>query len=161
MISIAMGIYLLFSFFLNMCFAYSKFFIIFEGMKAIESLSASTWLAVRHINITGKLYFTMILLYLRTILVAAIFLVIPFAISAIITFFTIITVKIIFLRQKHAIIIERVIRFILNFWSRMNKNKNLINGGKKKIPSIYFLKKNNLSLSVFQYVIQLTDRQLS
>ncbi len=97
MISVAMGIYLLFSFFLNMCFAYSKFFIIFEGMKAIESLSASTWLAVRHINITGKLYFTMILLYLRTILVAAIFLVIPFVVSAIITFFTIITVKIIFL----------------------------------------------------------------
>lgn len=96
-ISGGMGIYLLFSFFLNMCFAYSKFFIIFEGMKALESLSASTGMAVRHIHITGKLYFTMILLYLRTILVAAIFLVIPFAISAIITFFTLISVKIIFL----------------------------------------------------------------
>jgi hypothetical protein len=76
-----------------MCFAYSKFFIIFEGKSALESLGASTGLAIRHIGITGQLYFTMILLYMRTIIVACIFFVIPFAVSSIIALFTIIAVK--------------------------------------------------------------------
>jgi hypothetical protein len=97
-ISVIMGIYLLFAFFINICFAYSKFFIIFEHKKAIESLSASTGLALRNIGITGKLYFTMILLYLRTILVAIIFLVIPFLISSFLAFLpTILAIKIFFL----------------------------------------------------------------
>lgn len=96
-ISILMGIYLVFSFFLNMCFAYAKFFIIFEHQTAIVALGKSTGMALRHIAITGRLYFTMILLYLRTIVIALIFLVIPFAISAVIAFFTIISVKIFFL----------------------------------------------------------------
>lgn len=96
-VSVVMWIYLIFSFFLNMCFAYSKFFIIFEDKKAVQSLSASTSLAVRHISITGKLYFTMILLYLRTIIVALIFLVLPFVVSSIIAFFTIISIKMFFL----------------------------------------------------------------
>lgn len=93
-ISWAMGIYLLFAFFLNMCFAYAKFFIIFEGRHAIQSLSASTGMAVRHIGITMQLYYTMILLYLRTLIVAVIFLVLPFVISAIVAWFTIISVQI-------------------------------------------------------------------
>jgi hypothetical protein len=80
-ISVIMGIYLLFAFCINICLAYSKFFIIFENKKSLESLSASTGLAIRNIAITGQLYFTMILLYFRTILVAVIFLVIPFVIS--------------------------------------------------------------------------------
>ena len=54
-------------------------------------------MALRHIGITGKLYFTMILLYMRTIIVAAIFLGIPFVVSGIIAFFTIVSVKIFFL----------------------------------------------------------------
>jgi hypothetical protein len=54
-------------------------------------------MAVRHIAITMQLYYTMILLYLRTILVALFFLVLPFIISAVITFFTIMSVKIFFL----------------------------------------------------------------
>lgn len=95
MITIVMSTYLFFAFFINMCFSYSKFFIIFEGKSAIESLSASTSMAVRHIGITGKLYFTMILLYLRTFLVALIFLVLPFIISSVVTFFTLVGVQII------------------------------------------------------------------
>ncbi len=43
------------------------------------------------------LYYTMILLYLRTIVVAIIFLVLPFVISAILTFFTILSVQLILL----------------------------------------------------------------
>ena len=54
-------------------------------------------MAVRHIGITLQLYYTMILLYLRTILVALIFLILPFVISAIITFFTIVEVRTILL----------------------------------------------------------------
>lgn len=85
-ISILMGVYLIFAFCINTCFAYSKYFIIFENKRAIESLSASTGLALRNIGITGKLYFTMILLYLRTIIVALIFLVIPFLVSSFLAF---------------------------------------------------------------------------
>lgn len=86
--------YLIFAFFLNMCFAYAKFFVIFENKWAIAALSASTGMAVRHINITMHLYYTMMLLYLRTILVALFFLVLPFIISSIIAFFTIMEVRI-------------------------------------------------------------------
>jgi len=96
-ITILMSIYLIFAFFINMCFAYSKFFIIFEGKTALASLSASTGLAIRHITITGQLYFTMILLYLRTIIIAVIFLVLPFVISSVLALFTILTVKYIFI----------------------------------------------------------------
>lgn len=93
-ITYIMSGYLIFAFFLNMCFAYASFFIIFENKWAITALSASTGMAVRHINITMHLYYTMMLLYLRTILVALFFLVLPFVISSIIAFFTIIEVRI-------------------------------------------------------------------
>lgn len=96
-ITITMTVDLLLAFFINMCFSYSKFFIVFEGKPALESLAASTGLAVRHISITLRLYFTMILLYLRTIIVAVIFLVLPFIISSVIAFFTIMSVKVFFL----------------------------------------------------------------
>jgi hypothetical protein len=80
-----------------MCFAYAKFFIIFEGTTAIKSLSLSTGMAVRHIGITMQLYYTMILLYLRTIIVGIIFLLLPFIISSIVTWFTIVSVQMILL----------------------------------------------------------------
>jgi hypothetical protein len=54
-------------------------------------------MAVRHIGITMQLYYTMILLYLRTIIVGIIFLLLPFIASAIVTFFTIVSVQIVFL----------------------------------------------------------------
>jgi hypothetical protein len=92
-----MGVYLIFAFCINICFAYAKFFIIFEHKKAIESLSASTGLAMRNIAITGRLYFTMILLYLRTIVVALLFLVIPFLISSFLAFVPILGLKLFFL----------------------------------------------------------------
>ncbi len=89
--------YLIFAFFLNMCFAYTKFFIIFENKWVIAALSSSTGMAVRHIGITMHLYYTMILLYLRTILVALFFLILPFLISTVITFFTIMEVSVVLL----------------------------------------------------------------
>lgn len=48
---------------------------------------------MRNIGITTQLYFTMILLYLRTILVAIFFLVLPFVASGIVAFFTLMSVK--------------------------------------------------------------------
>ncbi len=96
-ISSVMGIYLIFAFCINICFSYANFFIIFEHKKAIESLSASTWLAMRNIAITGRLYFTMILLYLRTLLVAFVFLVIPFLISSFLAFLPLLGLKLFFL----------------------------------------------------------------
>ncbi|MBP6981632.1 hypothetical protein KBB25_02555 [Candidatus Gracilibacteria bacterium] len=93
-VSYVMLVYLIFAFFMNMCFAYVKFFIIFENKAVIPALSASTNMAMRHIGITMRLYSTMILLYLRTLLVALIFLGIPFAISGIIALFTIVGVQI-------------------------------------------------------------------
>ena len=54
-------------------------------------------MAVRHIGITMHLYYTMILLYLRTIIVALFFLFLPFLISTIITFFTLVEVPVILL----------------------------------------------------------------
>ncbi len=96
-ISSVMGIYLIFAFCINICFAYAKFYIIFEHKRAIESLSVSTGLAMRNIAITGRLYFTMILLYLRTIVVALIFLVIPFLISSFLAFLPLLGLKLFFL----------------------------------------------------------------
>ena len=96
-ISYIMSGYLIFSFFINMCFSYTKMFIIFENKGITAALSASTGMAVRHIGITAQLYYTMILLYLRTILVAVFFLVLPFVASSIIAFFSIIGVKLFFL----------------------------------------------------------------
>lgn len=96
-ISSIMWVYLIIAFCINTCFSYAKFFIIFEKKWAIESLSASTGLAMRNIGITWKLYFTMIILYLRTIIVGIIFLVIPFMISSFLAFVPIIGLKLFFL----------------------------------------------------------------
>jgi hypothetical protein len=82
---------------MNMCFSYAKFFVIFEHESAIKALSLSTSMAISHISVTMKLYYTTLLLYFRTILVALFFLVLPFIVSAIITYFTIISIKLIFL----------------------------------------------------------------
>lgn len=97
LISGIMGAYLMFAFIVNMCFAYAPFFVIFEGKRGLESLSASTGLTVRNINITARLYFTNILLYLRTLFVGGIFLLMPFLITGALAYFTIASVKFAFM----------------------------------------------------------------
>jgi hypothetical protein len=52
---------------------------------------------MRNIGITGRLYFTMILLYLRTIIIGIIFLGIPFLISSFLAFLPIPGLKLFFL----------------------------------------------------------------
>lgn len=54
-------------------------------------------MAVGNINITARLYFTNILLYLRVIIIGAFFLFMPFVISSALAFFTTQSVQIFFL----------------------------------------------------------------
>lgn len=96
-IGVIMGSYFLFAFLLNMCFAYAPYFIVFEGEKARKALSRSTAMAIWNIGITSKLYFTNILLYIRILIIGAFLLLMPFIISSMLAYFTIISVKIFFL----------------------------------------------------------------
>lgn len=54
-------------------------------------------MAVRNINITAKLYFTNILLYLRILIIGGIFLLMPFVISSVVAYFTAVGVQLFFL----------------------------------------------------------------
>lgn len=96
-IGVAMGLYFLFAFFINMCFSYAPFFVVFENEKSGKALSRSTAMAIGNINITARLYFTNILLYIRILFIGALFLLMPFIISSLLAYFTIISVKIFFL----------------------------------------------------------------
>ncbi len=97
LIGVVMGSYFLLAFLLNMCFAYTPFFIVFEGEKAWKALSKSTAMAIGNINITARLYFTNIILYIRVLIIGAFFLLMPFIISSMLAYFTIVSVKIFFL----------------------------------------------------------------
>ena len=54
-------------------------------------------MAVRNIGITARLYFTNLLLYLRTLLIGGFFLLIPFLASSALAYFTVTTVQFFFL----------------------------------------------------------------
>lgn len=88
-ITIMMTIYLGFSFLVNILFSYARFFIIFEHKKALEALSLSVRMALENLDITFHLYFTLLLVYIRTFITAIIFIVFPFVISGLFTYVTI------------------------------------------------------------------------
>lgn len=94
-ITIFMAVYLGFAFLVNILFSYARFFIIFENKKALESLSLSVRMALMNLEITFHLYFTLLLVYIRTFLTALIFIVFPFIISALFTYITISLLQII------------------------------------------------------------------
>lgn len=94
-ISIFMMVYLGFSFLVNILFSYARFFIIFEHKKALEALSLSVRMALSNLDITFHLYFTLLLVYIRTFITAIIFIVFPFFISALFTYVTIAWLQII------------------------------------------------------------------
>lgn len=94
-ITIIMTLYLGFAFLINILFAYAKFFIIFENKKAFESLSLSIQMVLSNLDITFHLYFTLLLVYIRTFITALIFIVFPFVISGLFTYITISLLKII------------------------------------------------------------------
>jgi hypothetical protein len=96
-IMICMGIYILFAFMANILFAYARFFIIFEDVGALESLSRSTSMSLKNIETTFGLYFTLLLVYLRTIIIAAIFIGLPFVVSSMLTYFSTYELKMLFI----------------------------------------------------------------
>lgn len=85
-ITAVMGVYLLFAFVVNIMLAYTRYFIIFDGLKAFEAMSASVRMALDNLDVTFKLYFTLLLVYFRTIFTAGLLIVLPFVVSGILTF---------------------------------------------------------------------------
>lgn len=96
-ISVAMACYLLLAFSVNILFAYARFYVVFQDKGALESLSASTSMALNHINITIRLYFTLLLVYLRTVVIALIFIFLPFILSAGLAFITATVLQVLFI----------------------------------------------------------------
>lgn len=94
-ISIGMSVYLGFAFIINMLTAYARFFVIVEGKHAFESISFSVKMALDNLDTTFHLYFTLLLVYVRTFITAILFIVFPFLVSAIFTYITIVVLKIV------------------------------------------------------------------
>lgn len=101
----AMGFYFLLAVLINIFLAYTKFFIVLEQKKAFDAIVASSTMALDNLGITFKLYLTLILVYVRTLLTVLFFILLPFLISAIFTFITISSIKFIFLGLLGVIIL--------------------------------------------------------
>ena len=114
-ISIGMGMYLFFAFFLNMLFAYTKYFIVFDGKKAFEAMGESVAMAIENIEITFRLYFTLLLVYVRTLLTVIALIIFPFIISGILTYITIGFLQTLFI----GIAVMLIVAFLL-FVSHLN-----------------------------------------
>lgn len=94
-ISVLMLGYLVFSFVINILFAYTRFFIVLKDMKAFEAMGQSVRMAIDHLSVTLRLYFTLILVYVRTVLTVVAFIVFPLIISGILTYVTVAAIKIV------------------------------------------------------------------
>lgn len=95
-ILIAMGIYFLLAVVINIFLAYTRFFIVLENKKAFDAIVSSSTMALDNMGITFKLYITLILVYVRTVLTVLVFVLLPFVISAIFTYVTVASMKLIF-----------------------------------------------------------------
>lgn len=87
-ITACMSVYLGFAFLINILFSYARFFIIFENKKTLESLSLSVRMTISNIGITFHLYFTLLLVYIRTFITAIVFIIFPFIVSGLFTYVT-------------------------------------------------------------------------
>ena len=92
-----MGLYFMIAVVINIFLAYTRFFIVIEGMKAFDAISASASMALENLGVTMKLYGTLLLVYVRTILTVVVFILFPFIVSAIVTYAAIAWIKIILL----------------------------------------------------------------
>lgn len=108
-------IYLGFSFLINILFAYTRFFIVFEHDKAFHAMGKSLRMTLDNLDVTFKLYFTLLLVYVRTILTVVAFIVFPLVISAILTYVTIAFVKTVAILAVGGIVL-----FFLGFVSHVN-----------------------------------------
>lgn len=109
------GIYFFVAMTINIVLAYTRFFIVLEGMKAYDAIVASAGMALDNLRITAKLYLTLLLVYVRTLLTVLVFILLPFVLSAIFTYVTIASIKILFL----IILILLLVGFIV-FISHLN-----------------------------------------
>ena len=73
-------------------------------------------MALNHINITIRLYFTLLLVYLRTIVIALIFIFLPFVLSAGLAFITATVLQVIFVISLTVVTVLFLI-FITHFSS--------------------------------------------
>ncbi|MDD2566264.1 MAG: hypothetical protein PHZ26_05835 [Candidatus Gracilibacteria bacterium] len=87
-ISIILFLYLLFAILVNLLFAYTKFFIIFEKKHVFEAISLSTQMTLTNLDITGKLYYTLFLVYARVFITIIIFTIFPIIFSALFSYIT-------------------------------------------------------------------------
>jgi hypothetical protein len=65
-------------------------------MKAFDAIIASSRMALEHFGITVRLYITLLIVYLRTLLTVLAFILFPFVLSAILTYITITNLQILF-----------------------------------------------------------------
>ena len=80
------GIYLCFAFIVNILFAYTRLFMVLDAKPPLEAIGASIGMTFDHLTETIGFYFTVLLLYIRTLFSAAILILAPFAISATLTY---------------------------------------------------------------------------
>jgi hypothetical protein len=87
-ISIIMGIYLIIAVWINLLFAYTKFFVIFEKKSVFEAISESTKMSLNNMDVTWKLYYTLFLVYARVIISIIVFTVFPLIFSVLFAYVT-------------------------------------------------------------------------
>lgn len=114
-ISVMGVVYLGFSFLINILFAYTRFFIVFEHDKAFRAMGKSVRMALDNLEVTFRLYFTLLLVYVRTILTVVAFIVFPLVISAILTY-----VSIAFIKTAAILAVGAMVLFFLVFISHLN-----------------------------------------
>lgn len=115
MISVIVFFYLIFSIIVNLLFAYTKFFIIFEKKPVFEAISLSTSMSLNSIEVTWKLYYTLFLVYIRIFLTIIIFIIFPLIFSALFAF---LTTKIFFI--VWIIVMTLIFAIFLVFVSHLN-----------------------------------------
>lgn len=95
-IVLSMFVYFLVAMTINIFLAYTRFFIVLQDMKAFDAIIASSRMALEHFGITVRLYITLLIVYLRTLLTVLAFILFPLVLSAILTYITITSLQIIF-----------------------------------------------------------------
>lgn len=114
-ISVLAIIYLVFSFLINILFAYTRFFIIFKGDRAFEAMGKSVRMALDNLEVTFQLYFTLLLVYVRTILTVVAFIIFPLVVSTILTYVTVA-----FIKTAAILVVAGALLFFLGFVSHLN-----------------------------------------
>lgn len=70
---------------INVFISYARFFIVFEGKGLFAALSASTGMALEHLGTTMRLFLSMLLVYVRIVLIVAGILLFPVVATALFT----------------------------------------------------------------------------